>query len=312
MAQPVERSQGVVDALLDTKYGQILYENRTAYVLLIPTLLFLLVLVWIPFVQGIWMSFHEWPLVGEPKWVGLANYEFVLAWDAFYISLRATAVYLVTVLLQLGLALVAALTITSLTRYRGLIDGVFILPYTLAPVVAGAMWLYVLEPDIGPVFRILTSSGILEKPIYWGSNGPEAMAAIVLATGWQFWPFMYLIFLPTLQSIPDAHYELADIYGAGRLDKFVHITLPQLKSAILVAVSIRIVWNLAKVSLPLEMTQGGPGWQTSILGVFIYRLAIERGTFGMAYVPGIVLVIISMLLVGVMINRFESLRGERL
>lgn len=312
MAQSTEGFRSEIGTKLDNKYTRVLYENRTAYILLIPTLLFLLVIVWIPFIQGVWMSFHDWPLAGEPTWVGLENYEFILGWSAFYTSLQATAFYLLAVLIQLVLALVAALTITNLTRFRKLFDGIFILPYTLAPVVAGSMWLYVLEPDIGPVFRILTSSGLLKDPIYWASNGPEAMAAIIFATGWQFWPFMYLIFLPTLRSIPESHYELANIYGAGRWEKFRHITLPQLKSAILVAVSIRIVWNLAKVSLPLEMTQGGPGWQTSILGVFIYRLAIDRGTFGMAYVPGIVLVIISMILVGLMINRFENLRSERI
>lgn len=312
MSQLAGDLTGIKDSLFDNKYVDVVYENRFPYLLLLPTMLFLLFIVWIPFIRGIWISFHNWPLAGATSWVGLANYEFLFTWDPFYTSLTVTVWYLATVVIQLGLALVAALTITNLNRFQSLFDGIFILPYTLAPVVAGSMWLYVFQPNIGPVFRVLTDAGILAQPIYWGSNGVTAMIAIILATGWQFWPFMYLIFVPTLESIPDEHYEVAEIFGAGRLQRFWHITLPQLKSAILVAVSIRIVWNLAKVSLPFEMTQGGPGWQTSILGVFVYRLTVERGTLGQAYVAGIVLVIVSMVLVGVMVNRFEQLRGERL
>ena len=294
----------------NTSYGEVLYANRFAYLMLLPTLLFLVLLLWIPFLRGIWISFHEWPLVGETTWVGLENYTYMFSWSGFHTSLKVTALYLLTVLIQLGIALVGALLVSGMDRFRGLVDGMLILPYTFPPVVSGTIWLYILDPDLGPLFQFLVDSGFIADPVYWQSDGVAGLAAIIFATSWQFWPFMYLIFLPTLDSIPEEHYEAAELYGAGRIQRFLRVTLPQLKTAILVAVTIRIVWNLAKVSLPYQMTQGGPGYDTSILGVLMYRFVNNRGSLGDAYVVGLVLAVVSFLVVALMIREFERSRRD--
>ena len=301
---------GIRHSIRNNEYQQIISENRFADAMLLPTLLFLIFLLWIPFIRGIWMSFHQWPLAGEPSWVGLENYRKIFSWSAFHTSLKATGIYLSTVVIQLILALTAALVVTNLNKSRNIFDGMMILPYTFPPIVSGTIWLYIMDPDLGPIFQWLVDNGVLSTTIYWQSDGPLALAAIVFATSWQFWPFMYLIFVPTLDSIPDEHYEAAALYGAGPIQRFVKVTLPRLKSAILVAVTIRIVWNLAKVSLPYQMTQGGPGYDTSILGVLMYRLVNNRNSLGEAYIVGIVLAVVSFLVVGLMIREFEKSRGD--
>lgn len=285
-------------------------EHWFSYLLFLPTLLFLVLLLWIPLIRGIWMSFHEWNLLGTKIWVGLGNYTYLFGWDAFYTSLRATILFSTTTILQLGLALVAALLIGNISRLKNVLSGVFLVPYTMPPVVTGTIWLYLLDPNFGPVFAYLIEWGILEDSIAWSIHGDMALGVITLVTAWTFWPLMFIIILASLESIPEEHYETAKVYGANRWQTFRHITLPQLKGAILVAVSIRLVWNLAKVSQPLQMTGGGPGYKTSILAILLYRFANEAGALGMAFAVGVILLILTLGFVVLFIRQFEKNRDQ--
>jgi ABC-type sugar transport system permease subunit len=121
---------------------------------------------------------------------------------------------------------------------------------------------------------------------------------------------MFLILVASREAIPGEHYETAQVYGANRVQMFFRITLPQLKSAILVAVSIRVVWNLAKVSQAFQLTQGGPGFETSVLGVLLYRFAYQNGEFGLGFAVGMFLLAVTVVFVGLFIREFEKERKE--
>lgn len=288
-----------------------LQKNWFSYALFIPTLVFLLFVLWIPFLRGIVMTFFNWPLgPGNPSFVGLENYLYLLNWEPFWTSVKATIFYASVTFFQLAVALTAALAIVRVKRFQSIINGVFLLPYTMPPVVIGTIWLFLLDPSIGPVFPFLTDLGILQQPIYWSTYGDTALAVIVAVGTWTFWPFMFLIILATLESIPEEYYESAQMYGANRFQQFRYITLPQIKSAILVAVSIRMVWNLAKISQIYQLTQGGPGYKTSVLAVLLYRFGYEEGQLGLGFTVGIVLFVITMVFVALFIREFEKQRGS--
>jgi len=289
------------------QYWRIIKNHWFSYLLFLPTLLFLMFLVWMPFMRGIWMSFHQWSFTsGEPVWVGLGHYTYLFRWDPFYTALKATVVFAGTTLLQLVLAVTAALLVSNIQKFKSVITGSFLIPYTMPPVATGTLWLFLLDPSLGPVFRLLQDWGILDDAIYWQSTGDIALATVTMVTAWTFWPFMFLIILATLESIPSEYYESARIYGAGRYQIFRYITLPQLKSAILVAVSIRLVWNLGKVSQVLQMTGGGPGFDTSILAVFLYRFAYIQGELGLAFAIGIVLLLLVLAFIIIFVREFEN------
>jgi len=286
-------------------YREILEEHWFSYLLFMPTLLFILGLIWFPFVRGIWISFHEWPLLGGKQWVGTGNYQYLFGWEPFITSLRATFIFALTTFVQLVIAIGAALVIKHQKRFKNLINGTFLLPYTMPPVVTGAIWLYLLNPSVGPVFTALTEFGILQEAIYWGNQGVPAMTVVMSIMAWTFWPFMFLIILASLENIPEEHYETARVYGAGRVQQFFKVTLPQLRSAILVAVSIRMVWNLTKVSQPLQLTGGGPGFETSILAVLVYRFGWLRGSLGRAFAVGVILLLVTLGFIVLFIREFE-------
>lgn len=272
--------------------------------MIIPTVLFIVGVLWFPFVRGIWMSFHDWPFTGEPQWIGLENYRFLFGWDMFYTSLRATVIYASMTVIQLALALGATLLLANVDRFKTVLNGMFLIPYTLPGIVSGVIWLYLLEPDFGPVFQLLQDLGITSGPIYWQSSGDTAMTAIIAAGSWTFWPFMFLILYAAREGIPETHYESAKVYGASRVQQFFRITLPQLKTAILIAVSIRMIWNLSKVAQPWQMTGGGPGFETSLLAILLYRLSYSRFEMGLAYATGMVLLLVVLIFIFIFVREF--------
>lgn len=291
------------------RYRELIMANRFSYLLLVPTFVFVVLLLWFPFTQGIWMSLHEWPLIGQPEWVGVGNYAYLFSWDVFYTSLKATIIFASTTIIQLAIAIIAALIVSNLQRFENVVSGAFLIPYTMPPVVTGTLWLFLLNPNFGPVFQYLVEWGILKHPIPWSTLGNWSMAIVTLVAAWTFWPFMFLIILATLENIPADHYEAARVYGASRIQQFLRITLPQLKSAILVAVSIRFVWNMSKVSQILQLTGGGPGFDTSVLAVLLYRFAYRRGAMGLSYSVGIILLLFVLMFIVLFIWEFEQSEG---
>lgn len=289
---------------------EILEDNWLTYLLLSPVLLFLIFLMWLPFLRGVWMSFHSWPFLGEPEWVGLGNYRYLLSWGPFLTGFRATIIFALITVFQLAIALTAALIATNISRLKWLVMGIFLIPYTMPPVVTGNIWRFILHPDYGLVFHYLISFGIIDQPIYWSSNGELAMIGVMFAGTWTFWPFMFLILVATLDNIPAQHYESARVFGANRFQTLTRITLPQLKTAILIVVSLRVIWNLAKVSQIIQMTDGGPGYDTSVLAVLLYRMGINSGTLGQAYAVGLVLLGLILAFIFLFIREFERAAGE--
>jgi multiple sugar transport system permease protein len=280
------------------KGRSVLVEERWLIVLfLLPTTLFMVLLLWLPFLQGIWMSLHNWPFMGEPKWRGLQNYvDFVNA-DYFWVSIESTLIYSLSTLFQLIVALTAALALKQrFVPLKPLLRGIMIIAYAMPPVVVGAIWLFLLDPGLGMITHYLLAFGIVDSPIYWFSDNTWAKWMITLIASWTFWPFMFLIILSSLQAIPESHYELAEIYGANLWQRFVSVTWPNIQGAILVVVILRIAFNLAKIDQPFQLTGGGPGYETSVLSILMYRFAFMSGDFGMAFTVGMFLVAMTTLL----------------
>jgi multiple sugar transport system permease protein len=275
-----------------------LAEDRWLIVVfLLPTTLFMVLLLWLPFVQGIWMSLHNWPLMGEPSWRGLENYRDFIGADYFWTSIEATLIYSLSTLFQLIVALAAALALKqAFVPFKPVLRGVMLVAYAMPPVVVGAIWLFLLDPSLGMITHYLIELGIIDYPIYWFAENTWAKWTITLVASWTFWPFMFLIILAALQAIPQSHYELAEVYGANLWQRFVSVTWPHIQGAILVVVILRLAFNLAKIDQPFQLAGGGPGYETSVLSILMYRFAFMSGDFGMAFTVGMFLVVMTVLL----------------
>lgn len=289
---------------------ELLQEHRLAYLFVLPTALYLVFLWWIPFLWGIRMSFYNWPLFGETSFIGLDNYRYVLTWDVFYISLKATLIYGLQTIPQMILGIVAALIVWDMDRFDGVTSWLFLAAYVFPPLITGTLWRQLLNPDSGVVFAYLTTYGILDQPIYWTVDGNLALAVITLVGTWSFWPLVFLLIIASLRGIPESHIETAKVYGASRWQRFRKIIFPQIQTAVIIALVLRIIWNLGKIEQPLQITRGGPGWDTSVLGILLYRLAWERQDMALSFTVGIFLAFLSFLLVIGLMLLFERRSEE--
>jgi multiple sugar transport system permease protein len=282
----------------------VIKRNWLTYALLLPVVLVMLLLVWGSLLNGLWMTFHEWGLITDAIWVGLSNYSYVLNWPVFWQSVVATLVFSLVTFIQVGIALVATLALRQV-KFRNVVGAAFVIPYTIPGLVSGTLWVYLADPDLGPIFTVLVNNGIIERAIYWSGDGQLAMAMIMFAAAWTYWPLAFIILNASIENIPEEYYETASIFGASKFQTLVNITLPQMKGAIFVALSLRTIYNLTKVSQPLQMTGGGPGYATSILGISVFNFTSAR-QFGLAMTVGVAMVLLTMLFVIPYIYKFEE------
>lgn len=276
--------------------NQVDISDRTLkWLFLLPSVAILAFLAIYPFIQGIWMSFHEWPLAADTRaWVGLANYQELVGSDRFLGSARATVVFTgVSVALELVLGVALALYLRSLSRnWRPIFRTIFIIPMVMTPIATGLMWRLLLNGQIGLVnWLIINFLGM--SPPSWTSSPTVAMATVVMIDVWQWTPLIIMIVFAGLLSVPETYYEAAKVDGAGRLAIFRHITLPSIKYMIAIALVFRLMRSFRSFDIIWLVTQGGPGTSTEILNVYLYRVAFRNLQGGKAAAMGLVLLVLT-------------------
>ncbi|MEO8739923.1 MAG: sugar ABC transporter permease, partial [Casimicrobiaceae bacterium] len=207
-------------------------QEIQAYAFLWPALLVLGLLMVYPLVQVIRMSFHEVSLQKE-TWVGFDNYAQLLSTALFWRVLWQTILFTagsVTMHLVIGLGLALLLNTGINTRFRNLTRGLLIIPWLLAPTVAGMIWVLMLSP-FGVANGVLMAVGILDpgNTLNWLGSPETSLLSVTAMNVWRAFPFFMVMLLAGLQAIPEELYEAADIDGTSALAKFWYITLPGLR-----------------------------------------------------------------------------------
>jgi ABC-type sugar transport system permease subunit len=260
-------------------------ERRFAAVLMAPALLAVLVVAVVPLASTLWESLHlhdlRMPWLGRP-FVGLANYV-TLARDArFWDALAHTAVFvLITVTLELALGLALALGLDAMRHGRSAARVVLLLPWAVPTVVAALVWRFMFEGRTGLASTILVQVRLLDEPIAWLVGNVTAWIPLILADVWKTTPFVALLLLAGLQSIPRDVHEAARLDGAGPWRRFVSITLPLLAPALLVAGLFRMLDAFRVFDLVYVLTNGGPGTATESISLYTFDQLLQNLRFGL-------------------------------
>src|SRR6185503_18673060 len=191
----------------------------------------------------------------------------------------------------IGLAL--ALLLNSQMRGRAVFRSLLLLPMMLPPVVVGVVWRLMLTSNFGAVNGTLKTFGIQTDALTWTASPKLAMASVIVADVWQWTPFVFLILLAGLQAIPQEPYEAALIDGSTAWQTFRHVTLPLLKPAILIALLLRTMDLLRVFDQIFILTEGGPGFATETVSLYIYRTAFRFSNFGYAAAMSFVLLLLT-------------------
>ena len=246
-----------------------------------------------PLLYALYASMHSFPSEADaaPEWRGAGNFIDLPRDPQFVQSMGVTGVVAVlAVALQLGLGFVLALALNRVHRGRGAIVSLLLIPSAVAPIVAGIAWWMLFNARTGPVNAILEMAGI--PPVEWTVTMPWALIAIVTALVWQWTPFVAVILLGGLTTIPPSVVEAARLDGAGPWRTLRHITLPYLRPFFLVAGLLMIIEMVRLYEVPFYLTQGGPGNETVLSGIYLFKLAFNFRNFGGASAMALLFVIV--------------------
>jgi ABC-type sugar transport system permease subunit len=278
-------------------------ELALTVALMAPAVLIISFVTVYPLAHSFWISFHQWDLTrlneGHP-FVGLGNYQATLVDPVFHQSVRATVIFVVAaVTLEIGLGLLCALVLNREFRGRNLVRMLALLPWAVPSVVNGIMWKWILNPSYGALNGLLLSLGLIDRYIIWLGSPNTALAMVVLADVWKETPFIMLLFLAALQTIPRDLYEAARVDGASSLQSLFRITLPLIRPMLFVALALRTIWALKSFDLIYTLTAGGPSNGTSVIGFYTYLKTFVSLQFGrgaaVAYIlTGLVIILVSL------------------
>ncbi|MFC5973430.1 carbohydrate ABC transporter permease [Halomarina salina] len=273
-----EYTQSTADSRLE-RTRQYLWKNRYAYLLILPTIVFLVAVVGYPIFETFRLSLYQ--SSAGSTFVGLQHYREIIDSSIFPLLLRQTARWVVLgVVGKTLLGLLIALHLNHDIRGRKFFRTAFLIPWGIPYAISAVVFRWIEHPQYGYLNAILLKLGLIDQGIGILGNPDTAWIGVVVADVWIGTPFMAIIFLAGLQSIPEELYEAAAIDGAEKWQQFRYVTLPQLKSVVMIATLLSTIWTFVSFDVIWTMTRGGPINTTSTLIIWIYQVGIENGNIG--------------------------------
>jgi raffinose/stachyose/melibiose transport system permease protein len=279
-------------------------------VYVLPALALYGLFVLLPALDGAWISLFHWDGVTLATWAGLGNYADALGdpdvQEAFLHAVILVAFYSIAPVC-LGLLITAAISrrpIRGLTAFRTIV----FLPQVLAAVVIGVAWQWMYDPQ-GPVNAVLSAVGLDGLTRAWLGDFGVALPAVGIIGTWVTTGLCAVLFIAGVQQIPTDRYDAARVDGAGPLREFLAVTLPGLRNEVVVALLLTVIDALRAFDIIFVTTKGGPGTETYVPTLLIYKRAFQSGEVGSAAAIAAMLTAV-VLLVSVGIRRLEEARAE--
>jgi multiple sugar transport system permease protein len=248
--------------------------DLSPYLLISPALIIFLMVVFIPAVNAILMSFQSYDLRRPSKigFVGLDNYIAIFNDPLFWQSLWKTFLWVTFgVGFQFILGFGLALLLNKKFFGRGVVRSVSLIPWVTPGVLIGLMWRWIYDGNYGVLNDIFLKFGIIREKIPFLAQQATAFPSVIVTIIWQGIPFFALMLLAGLQGIPNELYDAADVDGANGFQKLFRITIPMLKNTIYVSTLLRVIWVANSVDVIFNMTGGGPAYSTQTLSVYVFN-----------------------------------------
>ena len=267
-------------------------DTKWAWIMLMPFMIFFVLFVLYPLLKNVYYSFTNYNLGGTAEFIGLRNYEELFADEWFLDALVNTAVYaFFSVIFLTCLGLFISVLLNGRSKLVKAARTVMIFPYATSMVAVSMIWLYLLDPTIGYVNKLLIALGVSNPP-HWLDSPSMALPSLIFINIWKNLGYCMIIYLAGLQNIPHELYEAAMLDGAGFLQKHLHITLPQIAPItffVLVNNCIEAFKTFEQIQI---MTQGGPITATTTVVHQIYQRAFNDFRMGYAAAMSVILFLI--------------------
>lgn len=266
------------------------------YFLVLPAILFVLMVTFLPLIEGISYSFYRTEYLDKVEFIGLANYvKFFTSSEVLGMLLTSFIYLLGSVILILPVSFGLAIIINQKIHFRTPIRAILILPWAISEVVVAFLWKWMLNPYYGPIsYLIYTFFGIAIPSLM--THRFFAMPFLIFVTAWKFFPLPMLFILAALQAVPFELYEAAKIDGGSFWDTFRYITFPLVKNTLLVSIVLISVFILNSVPLVLTLTGGGPGGVTETLALGTFKEAFKFWHVGSGASMAVILFLFAVIL----------------
>ena len=272
--------------------------DRLTYLLMVlPALLLMAAVAAIPYAYMLYISLTRYNLVvpGSETFDGLTNYAKMVRDPDFlnsvWVQLQMSAG---NVGLQVIFGVGIAVLLNARLRGVGVVRAVIVVPIVIPPVLVGLLWVILFTPTISPINYAMTRVGL--PNVAWLADPKFALPSVIWAAVWEMTPFVIVIVLAALQTLPQDVFDAAEIDGASAAQTFRYLTLPMVRPAIFVAAVFRLIASLKAFPLIYIMTGGGPGTLTEALGYYAYRKAFTYQQYGYGAAVATMTVVLSIFL----------------
>jgi ABC-type sugar transport system permease subunit len=292
-----------------------LSDRAIANLFVLPTIFLLVAMNVFPLFWSLFLSFNKYkadnPKVA-PEWIGNANYTEILSRQEVWSSFQVTAAFVVLAVgLQLLVGFGLALMLNRQFKAKSIVTTLFLLPMMLSSVVVALFWKYLLDPNFGLVNYLLAQVGLIDplKPINWFDKD-HALLSVVIADTWQWSPFVMLIAVAGLASVPNTLYEAASVDRASAWFRFRYITLPFIAPLLMVALLFRTLDSFKMFDIAWIMTQGGVSNSAETVSIQVYREALRNWNTGEACALGYVVLLVIIGLTNLYLLLLGRVKGE--
>lgn len=310
---------------------QQIVQQRADYIYIAPAILVMALIILYPMIETIRLAFFDTPPTGEERYVGLDNFADLLSLNVtttdlettsndalpdgfssigditlggskivvgateplFWLVMKNTFWWTIgSTFFSFIVGLGAALLIHTKLPGMRIFSGILVIPYVIGQVTAAYGWRWMLHSDFGVISQTLMQFGLLRRPILFLSSADLVMASLVLVNTWKSFPFVMIMMLAGLQTIPEELYKAAKVDGANAWQQFWEITLPQLMPVITVTTVLSIIGNMNSFTIPYVMTGGGPAHQSEIIITWVNNLSFQSLRFGYASAVAVILFLV--------------------
>lgn len=262
------------------------WKRWAGLLFVLPAFLYHFIIVIIPSLKTLYLSFFDWNGIGTPEFIGLDNFiEMFTADDVLPGALKNTTVWtlwFITVPIVVSLFVAVWVSGVKHGKLQMFYRTTYFLPYVLSAAIAGKIWSNFYNPYYGftTIFKTLGLDGLAE--VMWLGDPKIALFSVIFVSNWSWWGFVMVLFISALQQIDPTLYEAASIDGAGRAKLFWHVTIPGVSPTIVFVVGMSLMWSILSFDFVWVMTMGGPGQTTELLSTWIYKNAFVNYRAGYA------------------------------
>ena len=259
-----------------------LQQAWLGYVFILPAFLVLTLMVVYPLIYGMVISLFDTNLVNKFKFVGLKYYGRLIKGASFYASILRTLFF--TVCVVAGRAILGLFFSITLVRKdipcRTLFRTILVLPWFFPDVVIGLLWKWLYNANFGLFNYILSSLHLISQPVEFLSSQSTAMLAVIVVCIWKGYPYIMVMLLAALQTIPADLYEAAELDGCNKWQQFCHVTFPGILPVFATTIMLEFMWCFKHFTLIWNLTYGGPVDATRVVSIDIYKAGFESMRFG--------------------------------